>query len=359
MSRKVLKNLIITADDLGYSTERDNGIIQCFRQGVISGASLMMNGHCVVNAVRQATAVKMPIDLHLNLTEGYPVSTRERNSLTGEDGFMLGKMGFRQAVEEGAVDLSEVKAEIQAQIDRFHQLTGQLPIKVDGHQHVHVIPGVCVAFAEALEKNGITMSRLPIEEDISSHVWLSRQQQEFMEGVVQQSRLAQRIFTKHGIWCPEFVGLKTMGKDMVLPHLQSCITEAFKQQSDILTKVKGFKSTATSVGQDKMPTSKPAEMSYRGKCSSSASKVPFKSKEISGEADPNPFTADGIVCELMVHPGNRTRNSGGCGNGPDEFSQSAEREHEMRTLMSQEMLDFYKDNNISLVSFQDCMAELK
>ena len=47
--------------------------------------------------------------MHLNLTEGYPLSAREDIfTLIGSDGMMLGKADFRIAVTEGFVDLKEV-----------------------------------------------------------------------------------------------------------------------------------------------------------------------------------------------------------------------------------------------------------
>lgn len=59
------------------------------------------------------------------------------------------------------------------------------------------------------------------------------------------------------------------------------------------------------------------------------------------------------ICELMTHPGYKTVNEGGCGNGPDEFSQSGEREHEMNILSHENMKSFYEENNIKLISFKD------
>ena len=57
------------------------------------------------------------------------------------------------------------------------------------------------------------------------------------------------------------------------------------------------------------------------------------------------------TCELMVHPGKQTGNYGGCGNGPDDFSKSADRVHEMEILLSEDMRCFYQQSNIRLVSF--------
>lgn len=36
---------------------------------------------------------------------------------------------------------AQVKQELKAQVELFHELTGHLPPHMDGHQHIHVLPG--------------------------------------------------------------------------------------------------------------------------------------------------------------------------------------------------------------------------
>lgn len=331
MSRTLPKYVIITSDDFGYSAERDAGIVQCYKHGAVTCASVMMNGYNVISAVEQAAKLGMPIDLHLNLTEGRPVG-KACSSLTDEDGFMLGKMGLRAAMENKYIDFKEVKEEIQVQIDKYHKLTGEPPVKVDGHQHVHIIPGICEAFSEVLEFNSIKMSRLPIEDSITSHNWSSQQQLEFVEGVVNQSRIAHEVFAKHGIWAPRFVGLKTFGKDMTSQQLQACITAALSRH---------YRNSKSRITAD----------NSRALTSHSVVTDYVQSSSVKEDVLP------GIVCELMVHPGNRTGSVGGCGNGPDDFSQSLDREHEKAILMSEDMLEFYKACGISLIAFRDCIGK--
>lgn len=60
------------------------------------------------------------------------------------------------------------------------------------------------------------------------------------------------------------------------------------------------------------------------------------------------------VCELMVHPGYKSiMGCGGCGEGPDLFSCSSDREHELTTLESSDLKEFLKSNYISLCSFKE------
>ena len=63
-------SLIINADDLGYSEHRDNGIFDCFQNGSISAASLIVKGPTSKSAAEKAKSLGLYIGLHLNLTEG-------------------------------------------------------------------------------------------------------------------------------------------------------------------------------------------------------------------------------------------------------------------------------------------------
>ena len=55
--------------------------------------------------------------------------------------------------------------------------------------------------------------------------------------------------------------------------------------------------------------------------------------------------------ELMVHPGYVcTDSNSGCGDGPDGFACSPEREHEARILQTPELKQFLQENNITLIA---------
>lgn len=59
-------------------------------------------------------------------------------------------------------------------------------------------------------------------------------------------------------------------------------------------------------------------------------------------------------CELMVHPGYKSIiGCGGCGEGPDLFACSEEREHELTTLTSTQLKEYLRSSNIRLCSFKD------
>lgn len=309
MAAKTPRYLVVIADDYGYSVPRDDGIVECFKKGAVTHTSLMVNGISAESGVAKAAKEGLPMGLHLNLTEGTTVGSSSYKTLVGEDGFLLGMFGFREAIKQNRVDMNEVREEIQQQIDKFEKLTGFKPISVDGHQHAHVIPGVDQVFAEVLEANGITITRLPVEE-IASHTFITETRAAFMAEVVQQSLQAALVLKAHGIWYPGFTGLKTMGSDMNFGDLQKSILDAYH-------------------------------------------KLENRSQDRTAVKDKTTVNRQDNICELMTHPGYKTVNEGGCGNGPDEFSQSGEREHEMNILSHENMKSFYEENNIKLISFKD------
>lgn len=60
---------------------------------------------------RSARRHHIPTGLHANLSEGRPVGPARHgtSSLLSPEGFFLGKMGFREAVAAGDVDMPQVR----------------------------------------------------------------------------------------------------------------------------------------------------------------------------------------------------------------------------------------------------------
>ena len=56
-------------------------------------------------------------------------------------------------------------------------------------------------------------------------------------------------------------------------------------------------------------------------------------------------------CELMVHPGySCTSSTAGCGDGPDKFACSPEREHEARVLQQPQLKILLQERRVTLIS---------
>ncbi|OXB84845.1 UNVERIFIED_CONTAM: hypothetical protein H355_015967 [Colinus virginianus] len=249
--------LIITGDDFGYCPRRNRGIVECFLARAVSNVSLLVNGSAAAEAAELARRLN-------------------------------------------------VKQELKAQVDLFHELTGHLPPHMDGHQHVHVLPEVRNVFAEVLEEYGIKYTRVPIEPGLHNCDWIEPSLMDFYLGVEKDSLNTVDVFTKHGIrWTDVYIGLSTMGKNMSVSAVQNAIDAAIV--------------------------------------------------EVTSRGPTHPLPQHGAVTmELMVHPGYPSVPPvGGCGAGPDPFSQSWERLHELHTLMEPELQSHYRARNIQLCSFQD------
>ncbi|XP_024075274.1 carbohydrate deacetylase [Terrapene carolina triunguis] len=306
--------LIVTGDDFGYCPRRNQGMVECFLAGAVSNVSLLVNGSAAPDAAQLARRHNIPIGLHANLSEGSPVCTalKKNSSLLNKDGFFHGKMGFRTVLAKGLLKMSEVKQELTAQVDLFRELTGHVPHHMDGHQHVHVLPEVRHVFAQVLEEYEIKYTRVPIELGLHSCAWIEPPLMDFYLGIEKDSLDTVDVFTRHGIrWADVYIGLSTMGKNMSVSNIQSAIDTA----------VAAF---AT------------------------------KENSLMTQFSPQHEQSRTVTIELMVHPGYPTIPPvGGCGEGPDDFSQSWERLHELQTLMNPELQSYYKTRNIQLCAFKN------
>ncbi|XP_072443918.1 carbohydrate deacetylase [Chiloscyllium punctatum] len=303
--------LIVTGDDFGYCLRRNQGIMECFNAKAISNVSLLVNGTAAKEAATSTTRNKVPLGLHANLSEGLPVCDQLRmgSSLVNKDGFFHGKMGIREVLKSGHINLSEVDQELRGQVDLFCELTGHLPHHMDGHQHVHVLPGIRDIFAQVLSDYGIKYTRVPIEPGLHDCEWIGQQLMDFYLQVEKDAFNSIDVFRQHGIrWTDIYIGLTTMGKNMSVSNIQQVIENAIATRTDI------------SCGKR------------------------FR-----------PLQDDAILTmELMVHPGYPSfPEEGGCGEGPDEFSMSADRFLELQTLKESKLLKYYEDKNIQLCSFKD------
>lgn len=160
------KQLIVNADDLGLTQAVSQGIIDAHLHGMVTSASLMANG----NAFQEAVALtrqcpELGIGVHLNLTDGKPVSpASEVRSLVTSDGQLrLSLYGLWIAILTGKIRMSEIETELRAQIDKIVD-AGVSPTHLDGHKHAHVLPGISGIVMRLAQEYGISSLRCPIEE---------------------------------------------------------------------------------------------------------------------------------------------------------------------------------------------------
>ncbi len=72
------RNLIVNADDLGWTAGVNRGIAEAHRNGIVTSASLLANGEEFAEAVELARKTRgLGVGVHLNLSDGPPITARE------------------------------------------------------------------------------------------------------------------------------------------------------------------------------------------------------------------------------------------------------------------------------------------
>lgn len=160
-----MRRLIINADDLGINAARTHGIFQCFEFGIVTNATLICNGSGADQAAKHARERKLPTGLHLNFTDGTPISEpQDVSSLLSSTAGEFRERGLqRRALDEGQIDAVHVEREIRAQIEWFLDHHGH-PTHLDSHDAVHTHPFIVPLLIPILQRYGIRFVR--IHEDL-------------------------------------------------------------------------------------------------------------------------------------------------------------------------------------------------
>src|SRR5215475_9262550 len=113
-----MRELVVNADDFGLTAQVSQGILDAHRQGIVTSTTLLANGSgfdAGVSMSRQAP--QLGIGVHLNLTEGIPVSPAfDIPSLVDTRGRLHLTPGrLWAAILKRKVSLSDVEREVRAQ----------------------------------------------------------------------------------------------------------------------------------------------------------------------------------------------------------------------------------------------------
>ncbi len=160
-----MKNLIVNADDLGWTEGVNRGIAEAHRNGIVTSASLLANGAAFASSVALARSTPgLGVGVHLNLTDGAPVAPRELvASLVNAAGeFEGGPEGLLLRIAKRDVALREVEQEWDAQIEKVRE-AGIQPTHLDGHKHVHMLPGLLEIALRLAKRHGVGAMRVAHE----------------------------------------------------------------------------------------------------------------------------------------------------------------------------------------------------
>ncbi|HET9178357.1 MAG TPA: ChbG/HpnK family deacetylase [Terriglobia bacterium] len=160
-----MKKLIVNADDFGLTEGINRAILDGHNNGIITSTTLMANGMAFDSAVAaRSTAPALGIGVHLNLTQGRPVSLPSRvpSIVTSESSFYPSPGVLIRQILRRRVRLADIETELRSQIDKVAS-AGIRITHLDSHKHVHLGPPVFSIVVKLAREYGIGCIRCPIE----------------------------------------------------------------------------------------------------------------------------------------------------------------------------------------------------
>lgn len=131
-----MKKILIRADDLGWTEAINYGIAKSVIDGIIRSVGLMPNMPAAKHGLDLLKDTNVCLGQHTNICVGRPLADPSSvSSICQEDGSLKPSRAYREAAkrDEDFVVLDEVVLEIEAQYQRFMDLTGQQPRYFEAH----------------------------------------------------------------------------------------------------------------------------------------------------------------------------------------------------------------------------------
>lgn len=157
--------LVACGDDLGLHPAANEGIARAHEEGILRAAALMVTGEAVDEAVAYLRShPQLSVGLHLSLLDTPPAGDPTPwAGLLDERGCFPPSGHPRSLARVTAHVLRHRKAaanEFAAQIRRAREL-GLETTHINGHNHLHLLPGLFPALARLCTEHGIRWIRVP------------------------------------------------------------------------------------------------------------------------------------------------------------------------------------------------------
>ena len=162
-----MRRIIYHADDFGANEEVSEHILDCYREGALNSLSVLPNSPCLARCMEMLRPYqeKVAVSIHFNLAEGHCLADPgEVPWLVDERGMfdisffkvlLLSFTGKRRELKR------QIRTEMQAQLERMLPYVSAL--RIDSHQHYHMIPVVLKSILEAAGEHKIAFIRIPAE----------------------------------------------------------------------------------------------------------------------------------------------------------------------------------------------------
>lgn len=169
-----MHKFIINADDFGKNRDINQAIISAMNSNLCMDTTLLVNFEESSNAAKLAIEnnKKNDVGIHLNLTEGYPLT----NNIKNEKRFCNNKGFFHNKKHKRIILLStsEKRAVYEELTSQIHLCRKYgIPIShADSHNHIHEEPGLFLIFLNILKRENIPFLR--IAKNVGKNSYLNK-----------------------------------------------------------------------------------------------------------------------------------------------------------------------------------------
>jgi hopanoid biosynthesis associated protein HpnK len=238
-----MKKLIVNADDFGLTEGVNRAVIEGHVHGIITSTSLLANGAAFDSAVAMSKSyAKLGVGVHLNLTEGRPVSVPSEipSLVNSQEFFASGAVRQAKRIFTGRANLSEVERELRSQIEKVSAARVRIT-HLDGHQHLHLLPPILEIVINLAREFEIGAVRCAVERSVEVFQLMGRNRssspvvlKQFLTGralAVLSSRMRQRLCRAGLISADHFYGFTQTGfldvtaVERILHHLPQGTSE--------------------------------------------------------------------------------------------------------------------------------------
>jgi hopanoid biosynthesis associated protein HpnK len=172
-----VRRLIVNADDFGFTSGVNRGIVEAHSRGVVTSSTLMANGSAFEEAAQLARSIpNLSVGCHVVLIDGRPIlGAQQVPSLASGTHFRDGLMTFATRAIAGRFDADEIAAEATAQMQKIRS-SGIDVSHFDTHKHTHLFPTILRPLLQAAAACGIRALRNPFGPrlPLRSHDLLAR-----------------------------------------------------------------------------------------------------------------------------------------------------------------------------------------
>ena len=154
-------NIVINADDFGWNESCSKAILEAFEKDFITTSTAVANGAYFEEAVRKikGTPYEKQIGIHLNLTEGVPLTKDIQKDPFFCDETGMFHMGFPRYQKLNAARRRMVYEELTAQVEKYLK-TGLSCHHVDSHHHIHTAPYITPIVLKVMQEHDLKGLRL-------------------------------------------------------------------------------------------------------------------------------------------------------------------------------------------------------